>query len=649
MSDDPDGRPDDIDDSPPRRSPGSDELEPAASPGVDATPEGATEAALEAEATLEAAGEAPGTEHTPPEERRESAAGLVAGGIFLSRIIGFVRERAIGYFFGVGAHADVFRVALRAPNLLQNLLGEGTISAAFIPIYSRMLEEGRPEDAGRFAGAVLGLLTALVAVLVTVGILLAEPLTALLQPGWLGDAEKLIAGEIAVNRFDLAVRAIRITFPMTGVLVLSAWALGVLNSHRRFFLPYFAPVLWNVAIVAAMVFTGFTVFDDPFDLASLDVVPVPALNRLLFAGLIGAAVGGVLQFGVQIPAVWNVVRGFRFSVSTKVEGVKQSFRAFLPVLAGRGVYQISGYIDLLLAGFLAAGAIAALTSAQVLYMLPISLFAMSVAASELPELSRLSHERQDVFLQRIDRSIRQILYMVILTAIAYLGFGFLVVATLYQTGRFGLEDTWLVYFVLIAFTPGLVATTMGRLLQNAFYALDDTKTPAKIAVIRVVVSIALGAGLMFALEPTALADLLSNVLGGTFDGLRPDEPLTVPGVVGIAQEGRPLMFGAVGLALGASVAAWVELSQLVRALRRQVPAFKLPWGRMLQMLGLAGLAAIPAVLLRWLVPAEPFPIWLYGPAILGVFGVAYLGLGHVLGFEEGDSWVGKFTRRFKKK
>src|SRR5690606_38022541 len=148
---------------------------------------------------------------------------------------------------------------------------------------------------------------------------------------------------------------------------------------------------------------------------------------------------------------------------------------------------------------------------------------------------------------------------------------------------------------------------------------DDTKTPAKIAVVRVVVSLILGAALMFVLEPSALADLLAAVFGGDFAGLRPEEPLTVPGIVDIPIEGRPLLLGAVGLALGASVAAWVELSQLVRALKRRVPAFHLPWGRMAQMLGLAGLAAIPAALLRWLVPAEPFPVWLYGPAVLGVF------------------------------
>ncbi len=618
-------RPDSADPEAEDRLPAGDESGPAASPAADATPESATEAALEAEGTLEAAGKTPATEGVPEAERRESAAGLVAGGILLSRLIGFVRERAIGYFFGVGPHADVFRVALRAPNLLQNLLGEGTISAAFIPVYSRMLEEGRAEDAGRFAGAVLGLLAVLVAVLVTLGIVLAEPLTTLLQPGWLGDAEKVAAGEIAVDRFALAVRAVRITFPMTGLLVLSAWALGVLNSHRKFFLPYVAPVFWNAAIIGALLWAGFTFFEDPTALDALDVIPVDALNRLLFAGLWGALLGGALQVGVQLPSVLRVTRSLRPSLSTKVEGVRQSFRAFLPVLAGRGVYQISGYLDLLLAGFAAVGAISALTYAQVLYTLPVSLFAMSVAASELPELSRLSRTRPEVFLSRIDASLRQILFMIVPSVVGFLVFGFLVVAVLYQTGSFDLDDTWLVYFVLGAYALGLLATTVSRLLQNAFYALDDTKTPARIAVVRVVISAAIGAGLMFVLDR-----------------------YSVPEVVGIPAEGRPLRMGAVGLALGASVGAWVELGRLVAALRAEAAAFRLPVRRTVGMLGVALGAAVPAGLLRWFVPAEPFPVWAYGAVILAVYGVGYLVLAHLLGFDEGEAWTGKLTRRFKK-
>ena len=461
--------------------------------------------------------------------------------------------------------------------------------------------------------------------LVVLGVLLAEPLTTLLQPGWLGDADKLAAGEIAVNRFDLAVSMIRITFPMTGVLVLSAWALGVLNSHRRFFLPYVAPVLWNVAIIGALIYGGLTYFDDPTGLAEMDVIPASALNRLLFAGIWGALLGGVLQFGVQLPAVARVIRGFRPSISTKVEGVKQSIRAFLPVLAGRGVYQLSGYLDLLLAGFAAVGAVSALTYAQVLYMLPVSLFAMSVAASELPELSRLSGNLGPRFLGRVDRSLRQILFMIVPSVVGFIGFGFLAVAVLYQTGSFDLEATWQVYLVLAAYALGLLATATSRLLQNAFYALDDTRTPAKVAVVRVVVSAALGAALMFWLDQ-----------------------FSVPEVIGIPAEGRALRLGAVGLALGSAVGAWVELWRLDAALSRRLPDFHLPWAPLARMLGVAGLAAIPAALLRWLVPAEAFPVWAYGAVILAVFGVGYLVLAHVLGFEEGESWTGKFTRRFKK-
>ena len=585
------------------------ESTPGDTPSAEATPESTVETGAAAVATRGGG----------------SAARLVAAGIFSSRIIGFVRERAIGYFFGIGPHADVLRVALRAPNLLQNLLGEGSISAAFIPIYSRMLAQGRPEDAGRFAGAVLGLLTVLVSIIVAIGVLLAEPITAVFQPGWLGDADKVAAGELTINRYQLAVQAVKITFPMAGLLVLSAWALGVLNSHRRFFIPYFAPVLWNVAIIGGLIYGGMQLAGDDWRHASFESLPMSALDQLLFAGLAGALIGGGAQFAVQLPAVWRVIRGFRLSLSTRVEGVRQSFRAFLPVLAGRGVYQLSGYLDLLLAGFAAVGAISALAYAQVLYTLPVSLFAMSVAASELPELSRLGEERRGDFLDRINRSVGQIVYMVAPSIVGYLLFGWLTVAVLYQTGSFGRDDTWLVYLVLAAYALGLLATTISRLLQNAFYALDDTKTPARIAVLRVAVSAIVGASLMLLLDRYALATL-----------------------VDVPADDRTLRLGAVGLALGASAGAWIELGRLLLALRRRLPTFHLPAGRIALLFGLATIAAIPAGAIYLFVPAGPLPIWLYGMLVLGAYGTTYLGLGVVLGVPESEPWIGRLARRFRR-
>jgi putative peptidoglycan lipid II flippase len=555
---------------------------------------------------------------------RASAAALVAAGIFLSRIMGLVRERAVSYFFGLGPHADVLRVALKTPNFLQNLLGEGTISAAFIPLYSRMLEEGRPEAAGRFAGAVFGLLLAVVAATVGLGVLLARPLLTVLLPGWLNDDALVAAGTLPVDRFELAVATVRYTFPMAGVLVLFAWGLGVLNSHRRFFLPYVAPVLWNAAIIGGLVFAGFTYAGDPGAVGGMDGVPVGLSDRLLFAALVGALVGGVLQFAVLVPGVVRELRGFRLSFSTRVEGVRPALQAFVPVVLGRGAYQLSGYLDTFLAGFLAAGAIAAQNTALTLYLLPISLFGMSVAASELPELSRISREDLAGFLDRVRASLGQILFLVVPTAVGYLLFGYLVVGAFFQTGRFGVADTWLVALVLAAYSLGLVATTATRLLQNAFYALHDTRTPARIAVGRLAVSAAVGATLMLVLDR-----------------------LTVEGILGMPSEGDALRLGAVGLALGASVGAWIELALLTHALRRHAPAFALPWRRTGEMVGVAVVAAVPSLLLRWVMPEEGLHVAAAALLVVGLYGVVYLGLGYVLRFEEGEAWTGRFLRQLR--
>lgn len=569
--------------------------------------------------------EAESTPEEPSAENRTgSAALLIALGILSSRILGLVREKVVAYFFGLGAHLDVYQLVMKGANLLNNLLGEGTLSASFIPIYSRMLEEGRERDAGRFAGAVFGLLLVTVTTLTIVGVLAAKYVVTLLAPGFLGDAALVASGELTVNRFDLAVYAFRITLPMAAFLALSAWALGVLNSHRRFFLPYFAPTLMNVAVIAALFIAAMTFFDDPFAAGALEIVPVPILNKLLIAAVLGALVGGILQFVVQLPLVFRLIRGFQLSTSMAVEGVKDAIGAFGPVVAGRGVAQLSSYVDIILAGLATAGTLGALRPALVLYMLPISLFGMSVAASELPELSRISAERLAAFLERVERSTRQMLYLIIPTILGYLVFGFLIVGGLFGGGAFDLDDTWLVYLILAGYTLGLGATAVSRLLQNSFYALNDTKTPAKIAVLRVVVSGIVGAGLMFWLDGFGLVETL-----------------------GLPPAARPLTLAAVGLAIGASCGAWVELAALRIALRRSVDGFRLPARRVVQMLGLAVLAVIPALGLRWILMDGGLPVFLQAVLVLGVYGGGYLLLGHFLRFEEGEAWIGRFIRRAK--
>jgi putative peptidoglycan lipid II flippase len=518
----------------------------------------------------------------------------VALGILSSRLLGFVRDRLVAHFFGVGAHADVFRTALRGPNLLQNLLGEGTISATFIPVYSRLLRQGREEDAGRLAGAVFGLLVAAAAGLTLIGAVLARPIVAVLAPGFLGDA----ASGAQVDRFALAVTTVRIMFPMAGLLVLSAWALGVLNSHRRFFLPYFAPVLWNAAIIAALLAVGSG--------------GAAGRDRLLIAACVGALVGGGLQFAVQLPLVARLVRGFRVSFSAGDSAVRETLRGFVPVVAARGVVQIGAYLDGFMASFLAVGAVAALGYAQALYVLPISLFAMSVAAAELPELAAEAEERH-LLLARLARGVRRTAFWILPAAVGYLAFGLPIVGALYRTGSFGGGENVLVYLVLSGYSLGLLAAGISRVLASFFYATRDPRTPSRVAGLRVLVSAALSVPAMLLLDRLRLADL------------------------GLAEAGSGLRLGAVGLALASGVAAWVELARLLRVLATRLPELALPWAALAGMLTAALAGALPAGLAWWLL--RPLPPALLAPLVLPIYGLGYLGAARALGIPEARDWL----------
>jgi putative peptidoglycan lipid II flippase len=518
----------------------------------------------------------------PTEARGARNAGLVSAGILLSRIAGLLRERALGHFFGASMYADAWRAALRLPNLLQNLLGEGTLSASFIPIYAGLEEEHRNDAARRFAGAVLGLLFVVAGVLVLVGIALAPLLVAVLLPGFDADQQRRVVG------------LVRILFPMTGVLVLSAWTLGILNTHRRFFLPYVAPVLWNLAIIGALVGGGWYLGWDG--------------DALLRAVAWGALAGGVLQLGVQLPAALRALGGFHPSVSTRVEGVRQAIRAFLPVVTGRGVVNLGGYADLFLASFLASGAIAVLGYAQTLYMLPISLFGMAVAASELPELSRRQAGRAGReaevatdLAESVSRGMARIAWFLVPSVLVYLALGDVVVAALYQTGAFGALEVRLTWAVLGAYAIGMGASATSRFLSSAYYALGDTATPAKVAVMRVVLALVVGASLMI-----------------PFDRL---------------EAGAGFRYGAVGLALGSAAGAWLEFGLLRRRLRARIGRHGAGGGFLLRIAAAAVVAVLMGVasragVVRFLPELHPVP---EAALVLGAAGIGYLGMTRALG------------------
>lgn len=536
----------------------------------------------------------------PPARTGAAASSLVAAGILLSRVAGLVRERVFAQYFGTTLYADVFRAGLRLPNVLQNLLGEGTLSASFIPVYAELLERGRKEDAGRVAGAILALLMALAGALSLLGVLAAPLLVSVFLPGFEGE------------RRELTIQVTRIIFPMTGVLVLSAWSLGILNSHRKFFLSYVAPVLWNVAIVATLLLFGGGM----------------ELERLVVVLAWGALLGGVLQFGIQLPWVLRLERDLKVRWDTRLAEVRETVRNAGPAVMGRGVVQLSGYVDAVLASFLAAGALASLAYAQTLYLLPVSLFGMSVAAAELPELARRRAGAGEELRLRTNAALQRIAFYVVPSFVAFVTLGDVMVAALYQTGEFDRADTVLVYLTLAAMSLGLIASTGTRLFASTFFALRDTKTPARFAILRVASAALLASALMVQFEPIEAL----GIPAGLFGGLR----------IG----GQPL--GAVGLALGSGIAAWIEWILLRRALRARIGPVGASAGKILRMLAAALLAAAAGWGVRAALP-DLHPI-LDALAIFAAFGAVYFTAAALLGLEEVrgvSTRLGRVLRRFR--
>lgn len=525
------------------------------------------------------------------------ASALIAAGILSSRVAGLVRERVIATYFGTGLHADVFSAGLRMPNVLQNLLGEGTLSASFIPVYSELLGQGRTREAGRVAGAMFALLLAIAGVISLLGIALAPVLVAIFTPGFEG------------QRRELTIAVVRIVFPMTGVLVLSAWALGILNSHRKFFVPYFAPVLWNAAIVAVLIAFG----------SRLD------LDALLMAVAWGALLGGGLQFGIQLPWVLRLDRDIRLNSGRSEPGFREAVRNAGPAILGRGVVQLSTYVDMVLASLLAIGALARLRYAQTLYVLPISLFGISVAAAELPELARERGGAVDVLRERTVAAVRRVAFYVVPSLVAFVLLGEVFVSGLYQAGEFGAADARIVWLTLAAYSVGLLASTSTRVYQSAFFALRDTKTPARVAGARVLASAAAGALLMVQFEAVEVGGL--TVPAGMFAGVN---------VVGL-----PL--GPVGLALGAACGAWVEWLLLRRRLDRRIGSVGVGAG-LLARTTIAALVAAAAGygathLARDL---HPLPT---AAVVAAVFSCGYFAVAHALGLAEASVVVDALLRR----
>jgi putative peptidoglycan lipid II flippase len=515
----------------------------------------------------------------------------VGAGIGLSRIVGVVRETIFAHYLGNSVPAAAFKAAIRIPNFLQNLFGEGVLSASFIPVYAELIGKGDREEADRLAGAVFGILSLLTSVLALAGALGAPLLIELIAPGFEGDAR------------ELTIRLVRILFPGVAFLVMSAWCLGILNSHRRFFISYAAPVIWSAAQIAVLLGSGKRTTQ----------------SRLVEYLAYGMVAGSFLQFAIQLPPVLRLLGRFRPAISAARASVRQVFRGFAPVVLGRGVVQISAWVDVAYASLISARAVAALSYAQTLSLLPVSLFGMAISASELPAMSQARGSPEEIAAQlraRVNQGLARIAYFVVPSSAAFLLLGDVVAGAVFQTGKFTFSDTRYVWYLLAGSAVGLLATTSGRLYASTFYALKDTRTPLYFAGIRVLLT-------------AALAYLCA---------------VRLPSTLGVPRE-----LGGVGITATTGVAAWLEFLMLRRAAQRRIGKTGLGMKRLLSLWASSLVAAAIALGLKlalarqlgapaadaahWegtALAAPSLPPVLTGILVLGTYGALYFVLTAVL-------------------
>jgi len=432
----------------------------------------------------------PDAEVLPAPVRPGGHATSVGAGIMLSRITGLARDAAVAAFLGTGFTADAYWAAIKIPNIIRNLLGEGTLSAAFVPVYSEQLEsaaDATDADPPRLAGSVLGLVLIVATLLSGLGVLLAPWITGLL----LGGADE--------STRALTTSLVRILFPMAGILIVGAWCLGVLNSHDRYFLPFVAPTLWNLSQVVGLLLAA--------RLGSESLA-----HALAWSALLGAA----LQVGVQVPTALRLAGIRRPGFAFDLEPLRRVVRNTLPVISGQGIFQISSLVDLSLAGLAGTGALSALSYAQRLVYLPISLFGISVAAASLPTMSRDTSAL--LIRRRLVEGFFQIVFFVLPAAAVVLVFGDLAVTVLFQRGAFEADSTALVSTILAAYALGLVAMSCLKLFASGFHAMQDTATPMKIAAASVAAGIGLSVALTLWMRSTGYGtySAVGIVLGGVF-------------------------------------------------------------------------------------------------------------------------------------
>ena len=412
------------------------------------------------------------------QDRVSKAAGVVGFYTLLSRILGLVRDIVVARFFGAGMAADAFFVAFRIPNLLRRLFAEGSLTIAFIPVFTEYLRQRSKKDAFELARAVLTLLAMVLALVSVLGVLFAPWLVRLQAFGFGGSGPK----------YELTVLLTRITFPYILLVSLVAFFMGVLNSLRHFAAPAAAPIFLNVGIIAAAVILS------------------PYLSEPVVGLAIGVLIGGVLQILLQIP--WLIQKGLSLKPCWNPghPAVKRIGLLMLPAIYGSAIYQVNQFIGTLLASFLPQGSVSWLYYADRLMEFPLGVFAIAISTAVLPSLSaQATAENLPEFRETLGHSVRLTFFITIPAMAGLIALGQPVIRIFFERGAFDSVSTVMTTKALFCYALGLWAFSANRVLVSAFYAFQDTTTPVKIATVTLFANVGFSLLLMGPLKHAGLA------------------------------------------------------------------------------------------------------------------------------------------------
>jgi putative peptidoglycan lipid II flippase len=402
----------------------------------------------------------------------------VSGFTLVSRILGYARDFVIARAFGAGLYTDAFFVAFRIPNLLRRLFAEGAFSQAFVPVLAEHKNRTSPEETRVLIDGVATVLFAALALAAVLGVALSPLIVYLSAPGFAADPAK----------FELTVVMLRICFPYIAFISLVALAAGIFNTWNRFAIPAITPALLNVSFIVAALF-----FADRFD------PPVLALAWAVFAG-------GVLQLAFQIPFLVKMGLWPRWRLDWSHPGVRRVLKIMAPATFGVSVAQISLLINTIFASYLPTGSVSWLYYADRLMELPAGMLGVALGSILLPSLSKYHADaKPEEYSRLLDWGLRLTVLLAVPSAVALAVIALPLVATLFQYGRFGVDDAWMTCRALVAYSIGLIGMILVKILAPGFYARQNVKTPVKIGILTLFATQAMNLAFIGPLQHAGLA------------------------------------------------------------------------------------------------------------------------------------------------